>query len=140
MSHAHAHGKRKASSHPSLQQSSTGPSRWKASSLQQPSTEPSRGKGKRKASSHPSLDQPSAKRARTSIEEEDVYQGDKESDESDYFLVSMKPVWCSGNHSSVSIKPEQCIYISSSKGFSPHHTFIPSRTLLQLSLLKSTTS
>ena len=86
--------RRKASSHPSLQQSSTGPPRGKASSLQQPST--SHGKGKRKASSPPSLQQPSAKRAWTSTEEEDMHQGDKESDKSDYFLVSMKPIWCSG--------------------------------------------
>ena len=59
-------GKRKASGHPSPSPAS-------------------HGKGKRKASGHPTLQQPSAKRARTSTEEE-----------SGYFLVSMKPVWCSG--------------------------------------------
>ena len=81
------------------------------------------GRVKGRPSIPPSLQQPSAKRARTSTEEEDMYQWDKESNESDYFLVSMKPVWCSGNHSSVSIKPEWCIYISSFKGFSPHHIY-----------------
>ena len=85
-------GKRKASSHPSPSPASHGKGKRKASGHPSPSPA-SHGKGKRKASGHPSLQQPSAKRARTSTEEE---EGDQESDESDYFLVSMKPVWCSG--------------------------------------------
>ena len=75
---------RKASGHPSPSPASHRKGKRKASGHPSPSPASHR-KGKRKASGHPTLQQPSAKRARTSTEEE-----------SDYFLVSMKPVWCSG--------------------------------------------